>query len=77
MVVHRYVQEWLGVMTTGGIVDLEKDSGEKKYFLPPQRRPVLSNKEGGMGVFSWVLPICSQVDSELTECFKTDGPSGS
>ena len=39
-------------MTTGGIVDLEKDSGEKKYFLSLKRRPLLSNKEGGMGVFS-------------------------
>ena len=64
-------------MTTGGIVDLAKDSGDRKYFLPPQRRPLLGNDGGGMAVFSIGIPILSQVHDELTECFKRDGPSGS
>ena len=63
-------------MTTGGIVDLEKDSGEKKYFLPPKRRHLLSSKGGGMGMFSRVIPMLSQVHGELTECFEKDGPVG-
>ena len=64
-------------MTTGGIVDLEKDSGERKYFLPPKRRPLLGNDGGGMALLSRGIAINSQVHDELAECFKKDGPPGS
>ena len=63
-------------MTTGGTVDLDKDCGEK-FFLPPNRLPLLGNDGGGMAVFSMGIPILSQVHDELAECFKKDGPLGS
>ena len=78
-VVFRYVQEWLGVMTTGYILDLTTDSeGVNRFMLPEYRRKALSNKDGGgaMAVFSWTLPLLAHVEPDLRECFKKDGPSG-
>ena len=66
----------MGVMATGGIVDLHKAPTENRFFLPKHRRHLLSDKGVGMATFSWFLPGLAQVQEELIECFKKDGPSG-
>ena len=68
------MREWLGMMCTGNIIDLD-ESGHK-YFLPGHRRGVLTDP-GSLGVFSWMMPIMASVEDKLVECFKLDGPPGS
>lgn len=60
----RYVKEWLGVMTTGGIIELSDDEkGIPLYYLPPEHAAFLTRNAGNsnMGVYTQEIPM-------LTEC---------
>ncbi|WP_022665101.1 class I SAM-dependent methyltransferase [Desulfospira joergensenii] len=56
----RYLREWLGIVVTGGIIELSADSsGEDHYFLPPSHAGVLTRKAGSnnLGVYTQEIPL--------------------
>ena len=56
----RYVQEWLGVMVTGGIVELSRGAdGENLYYLPKARGALLTRRAGNsnLGVYTQEIPL--------------------
>ena len=56
----RYVQEWLGVMVCGKIVDLVRsDDGEPRFFLPKTHGDVLARRvgSGNLGVYTQEIPL--------------------
>jgi len=65
----RYIKEWLGAMVTGKIV--EYDSFTNKFWLSKEKAQYLT-RENNIYNFSasmqWI-PILSQVEDEIVECF--------
>jgi ubiquinone/menaquinone biosynthesis C-methylase UbiE len=60
----RYVREWLGVMVSGGIVDLSRDKeGNDYFYLPKEHGDLLARRAGSsnLGVYTQEIPL-------LTEC---------
>ncbi len=60
----RYLQEWLGIMVTGKIIELFSDqNAEDTYSLPPEHASFLTRKAGStnMGVYTQEIPL-------LTSC---------
>lgn len=56
----RYVEEWLGVMCTGGIVRLTStEDGTAVYFLPRSHGDVLARRSGNnnLGVYAQEIPL--------------------
>lgn len=58
----RYLEEWLGIMVTGGVLELEPDEGSAggdRYFLPPDRAAVLTRQAGpdNLGVYAQEIPL--------------------
>lgn len=56
----RYVQEWLGVMVCGGIVELiRNDDGEVCFLLPKAHGDVLARRAGSanLGVYTQEIPL--------------------
>ncbi|MCA1792814.1 MAG: methyltransferase domain-containing protein, partial [Desulfobacteraceae bacterium] len=59
----RYVQEWLGIMCTGQIVELHGNRPEETtYYLPPEHAALLIRKSGSgnMGVYTQEIPLLTQ-----------------
>lgn len=69
----RYVREWLGAMTTGGIVDY--DSGSGTYHLPAEHAAWLTRKAtpNNIAVSAQWLSVISPVEDKIVECFKNGG----
>ena len=69
----RYIKEWLGAMVTGKIV--EYDSFTNKFWLSKEKAQYLT-RENNIYNFSasmqWI-PILSQVEDEIVECFVKGG----
>jgi 2-polyprenyl-3-methyl-5-hydroxy-6-metoxy-1,4-benzoquinol methylase len=65
----RYIREWLGAMTTGGIV--EYDPSTQKYFLPPEHAASLTRAAGpgNLGVTSQFISVLGSVEEEVLEAF--------
>ena len=60
----RYVQEWLGVMVCGGVVELTTAPADEDTFLLPKAHGDLITRRAGnsnMGVYTQEIPL-------LTEC---------
>jgi 2-polyprenyl-3-methyl-5-hydroxy-6-metoxy-1,4-benzoquinol methylase len=56
----RYVQEWLGVMTTAEIVELSQaESGENQYHLPQSCGDLITRRAGNsnLGVYTQEIPL--------------------
>ncbi len=56
----RYVQEWLGVMTTAEIVELcQGKDGENKYYLPKHWGDLITRRAGNsnLGVYTQEIPL--------------------
>jgi len=56
----RYVQEWLGVMVCGGIVELvREDDGPPRFLLPKAHGDVLARRagSGNLGVYTQEIPL--------------------
>jgi ubiquinone/menaquinone biosynthesis C-methylase UbiE len=56
----RYVQEWLGVMVCGEIVDLTvTDKGEDLFFLPGAHGDLIARRAGNsnLGVYTQEIPL--------------------
>ncbi len=65
----RYMQEWLGIMCTGRIIEIHftefSDTGTKEpvYFLPPAHAALLIRKaeNSNMGVYTQEIPLLTQI----------------
>lgn len=56
----RYIREWLGVMATGGIVELSQDDeAQSRFFLPKAHADLLTRRSGNanLGVYTQEIPL--------------------
>ena len=69
----RYVREWLGAMTTGGIV--EHDGSQKTYTLPDEHAASLtrSSSPANIAVTAQWLPVVAAVEDQVVDCFRKGG----
>ena len=71
----RYLQEWLGIMVTGGIIEMSTVAdGNDRYFLPPEHASLLTRKAGNnnMGVYTQEIPLLTSCALEwVNKGFKT------
>jgi 2-polyprenyl-3-methyl-5-hydroxy-6-metoxy-1,4-benzoquinol methylase len=69
----RYVREWLGAMTTAGVV--EHDPAAGSFRLPCEHAAVLaraSRPNNLAATFQWI-PLLGSVEDEIVRCFERDG----
>ncbi len=69
----RYVREWLGAMTTAGIVDYEPGRGA--YLLPPEHATMTTRAAGpnNFAMFTQFIPMSGRVEDELIDKFRNGG----
>jgi 2-polyprenyl-3-methyl-5-hydroxy-6-metoxy-1,4-benzoquinol methylase len=69
----RYVREWLGAMVTGRVVD--HDSAKGTYRLPPEHAAFLTKaaQTNNIAAFSQLIPLISNVEDEVVDCFRKGG----
>ena len=69
----RYVREWLGAMTTGGVVD--HDATKLTYALPPEHAASLTRAAGpgNLAAFCQFLPLMATVEEGIVESFRNGG----
>ena len=69
----RYVREWLGAMTTGGIVTYEPDSAT--YALPSEHAASLTRDAGpnNLAHVTQFVTLLAGVEQQVVECFRRGG----
>jgi ubiquinone/menaquinone biosynthesis C-methylase UbiE len=71
----RYVLEWLGVMVTGGIVELrQEETKAARYRLPPEHAVHLArnSKNANLAVYSQEIPLLTAIALEqIIESFRS------
>ena len=71
----RYLKEWLGIMVTGGIIELKKSPNqEDSFFLPVEHGDLLCRRAGNnnMGVYTQEIPLLTACAMDaVKEGFKT------
>jgi SAM-dependent methyltransferase len=71
----RYIEEWLGVMVTGEIVELSRSpGGETLFYLPKRCGDLITRRAGNanLGVYTQEIPILAACAMEaVVEGFKT------
>lgn len=69
----RYVREWLGAMTTGGIVEVDPERAA--FRLPPEHAASLTRaaRPANMAVTAQWIPLLARVEDEILECFERGG----
>lgn len=69
----RYVREWLGAMTTGGIVMLDPEL--RTYSLPAAHGAFLGRDadKGNMAAMFQFVSVLGGVESRIVDCFRTGG----
>jgi SAM-dependent methyltransferase len=69
----RYVREWLGAMTTSGVV--EYDPAARTYRLPPEHAAALTRAAGPASVagITQLVPLLATVEAPLIACFRDGG----
>lgn len=69
----RYVREWLGVMTTGRIVECDPDGS--RFFLPGAHAALLTDLKGAdnLGHLTQYITMIGSVEEPLIECFRNGG----
>ena len=62
----RYVKEWLGIMISGGVVEVDNGEDGLKYFLPPEHAACLTRSSGNnnLGVYTQEIPLLTQCAME-------------
>jgi len=66
----RYVLEWLGIMVTGGVVDLSKDpDGQDLFQLPKAHADLITRRaeNNNMGVYTQEIPLLTATAFEAVE----------
>jgi ubiquinone/menaquinone biosynthesis C-methylase UbiE len=69
----RYVREWLGAMTTAGVVEVDPDSA--RFRLPPEHAAYLSRAAppDNLATFGQWISVFAGVEDAVVECFRTGG----
>jgi SAM-dependent methyltransferase len=69
----RYVREWLGAMTTGGIVTYDPASG--CFDLPPEHATCLTRAAGPDNIarITQFVGLLGAVEEEVVDCFRDGG----
>lgn len=69
----RYVREWLGAMTTGGVV--EHDPAGNTYSLPPEHAAFLTRAAvpNNLAVTAQFVAVLGAVEDRIVECFRWGG----
>jgi ubiquinone/menaquinone biosynthesis C-methylase UbiE len=69
----RYVREWLGAMTTGGIVEV--DATSTRFRLPDEHAAFVTRAAAAdnMAVFAQYIPLLGNVEDDIIACFKNGG----
>ena len=69
----RYVREWLGAMTTAGVVSF--DSATRRFSLPAEHAAFLTRAAAAdnMAVFAQYIGVLGSVEDDIVECFKKGG----
>lgn len=69
----RYVEEWLGAMTVGGIVD--HDAAARTYELPEEHARFVSRGSAAenLAVFAQYIPLLGAVEDDIVDCFREGG----
>jgi len=69
----RYVREWLGAMTTGGVV--EYDPVPNTYTLPPEHAAYLTRAAGAdnLSVPAQFIAVLGGVEDGIVGCFRDGG----
>jgi SAM-dependent methyltransferase len=69
----RYVREWLAVMATARVVDLEAGEGTERFRLPTAHGDFLTRRAGNanMGVYAQEIPLLTRTAYDaVTENFR-------
>ncbi len=69
----RYVREWLGAMTTGGVVEYDPAGGT--YHLPPEHAAFLTRAAtpNNLAVTTQFVAVLGAVEDRIVECFREGG----
>lgn len=69
----RYVREWLGAMTTGGIVDHDPEA--MTFVLPAERAAWLTRAAGpdNLALQAQYVGLLAQVEDQIVDCFHRGG----
>ena len=71
----RYLKEWLGIMVTGGIIELKQSPNQEDFFfLPVEHGDLLCRRAGNnnMGVYTQEIPLLTACAMDaVKEGFKT------
>jgi len=69
----RYVREWLGAMTTGGIV--ECDSSGTLFHLPAEHAACMTREAGAdnMATLAQYFGLLGSVEDGIVDCFRNGG----
>jgi hypothetical protein len=69
----RYVREWLGAMTTAGVVEV--DPAGERFVLPAEHAACLTRAAAAdnMAVFAQYIAGLGGVEDDIVECFKRGG----
>jgi 2-polyprenyl-3-methyl-5-hydroxy-6-metoxy-1,4-benzoquinol methylase len=69
----RYVREWLGGMTVGGVV--EYDASAETFLLPPEHAALLTRAAGpdNLAFFTQYYALVGEVEQEVVRAFREGG----
>ncbi|UXI03666.1 class I SAM-dependent methyltransferase [Photobacterium sp. TY1-4] len=69
----RYVREWLGAMTTAGVVEV--DPATTCFTLPPEHAAMVTRAAGAdnLAVFAQYIGLLGGVEDHIVECFRQGG----
>lgn len=69
----RYVREWLGAVTCGGLV--ECDAEGKQFYLPPAHAALLtqSSDAPNIGHLAQFVSMMGDIEDRLVDCFQHGG----
>ena len=69
----RYVREWLGAMTTAGVVDY--DPATQTYHLPPEHAAWITRAAGpnNLGLQMQFIPLLASVEEGIVASFRNGG----
>ncbi len=69
----RYVREWLGAVTTGGVVEYDPETGT--YVIPDEHAAVITRAAGPDNLARTLqfIPLLAQVEEPVMEAFRDGG----
>src|SRR5690349_8824815 len=73
----RYVREWLGAMTTAGVVECldGSDDSDDRYVMPAEHAALLTRAAGAnnLAALAQYIALLGGVEDAIVECFRHGG----